>query len=76
MDQIILILAAVVLVISQIWLIVLAYKRSGLVWAVLVLFFSLIAGLAFCIVKKEGWIPWSLNVLAWLGVIAVYLRWI
>lgn len=70
------ILAAILLVISQIWLIVLAYKRSGLLWAVVIAFFSLIAGLIFCIVKKEGWLPWCLNLAGWLGAVAVYSRWI
>jgi len=69
------IIASILLVVSQIWLIVLAYRRSGGLWAVLLVFFSLIAGLIFCITKKEGWLPWSLNLLAWLGVIGVYRNW-
>jgi hypothetical protein len=69
------IIASILLVVSQIWLIVLAYRRSGGLWAVLLVFFSLIAGLVFCITKKEGWLPWSLNLLAWLGVIGVYRNW-
>lgn len=76
MTQTVSIIASLLLLVSQIWLIVLAYKRSGLMWAVLILFFSLIAGLVFCIVKKEGWLPWTLNVVAWLGAISVYLHWI
>jgi hypothetical protein len=38
-------------------------------------FFSLIAGLVFCVTKKEGWLPWTLNLIAWLGVIGVYRNW-
>ena len=75
MTQAIYIIASLLLIVSQIWLIVLAYKRSGGVWAVLMVFFSLIAGLAFCITKKEGWLPWSLNLIAWLGVVGVYRNW-
>jgi hypothetical protein len=76
MKQVIVIIAAIALLASQIWLIVLAFKRSGLLWAVLIAFFSLIAGLAFCITKKEGWLPWALNLAAWLCVVAVYRNWI
>jgi hypothetical protein len=47
-----------------------------LLWAVLIAFFSLIAGLIFCLTKKEGWLPWVLNVIACLAVIAVYNNWI
>ena len=68
--------AALLLLVSQIWLVILAFKRSGLMWAVLIAFFSLIAGLAFCIVKKEGWVVWSLNVVAWFSAIAVYRNWL
>ena len=68
--------AALLLLVSQVWLVVLAFKRSGLMWAVLIAFFSLIAGLAFCIIKKEGWVVWCLNVVAWFSVIAVYRNWL
>jgi hypothetical protein len=64
------------LLVSQIWLIVLAYKNRGLLWAVLIVFFSLIAGLAFCINKKQGWIPWSLNFLSRAFIIAANRNWI
>jgi len=75
MTQAIYIVASVLLLISQIWLVVIAYRRSGGLWAVLVFFFSLIAGLVFCITKKEGWVPWGLNVIAWLGVIGHIRNW-
>ena len=38
---------------SQIWLVVVAYKRSGGLWAVLIFFFSLVAGLVFCVDQKD-----------------------
>ena len=75
MTQAVYLTASLILLISQIWLVILAYRRSGLLWAVLMVFFSLIAGLVFCITKKEGWLPWALNVIAWFGVIAVYRNW-
>ena len=68
--------AAVLLLVSQIWLVILGFKRSGLLWAVLIAFFSLIAGLAFCITKKEGWAVWCLNAIAWFSVLAVYRNWL
>jgi hypothetical protein len=76
MKQTILVVAGVLLLASQIWLVILGFKRSGLLWAVLIAFFSLIAGLVFCLTKKEGWLPWGLNLIAWLAVIAVYRNWI
>jgi hypothetical protein len=42
---------------------------------VLIFFFSLVAGLVFCVMKKEGWLPWCLNLIAWLGVVGVYRNW-
>lgn len=75
MVQAIYIIASLLLIVSQVWLVVLAYKRSGGLWAVLIAFFSLIAGLTFCFTKKEGWLPWGLNVLAWFGVVGVYRNW-
>jgi hypothetical protein len=67
--------ASLLLLVSQIWLIVIAYRRGSGLWAVLMVFFSLIAGLVFCVTKKEGWLPWTLNLIAWLGVIGVYRNW-
>jgi hypothetical protein len=75
MSQAIYITASLLLIISQIWLVVVAYKRSGGLWAVLIFFFSLIAGLVFCITKKTGWLPWCLNVIAWFGVIGHIRNW-
>lgn len=69
------IVAALLLIVSQVWLVVLAYKRGGAVWAVMMTFFSLIVGLVFCLTKKEGWLPLFLNFLAWIGAIGLSLRW-
>ena len=67
--------SSLLLIISQVWLVVLAYKRGGGLWAVLIFFFSLIAGLVFCATKKVGWLPWALNVIAWFGVIGHIRYW-
>jgi len=74
--QVIYYAAALLLLVSQVWLVILGFKRSGLMWAVLIAFFSLIAGLAFCVIKKEGWVVWGLNVVAWFSVIALYRNWL
>lgn len=61
-------LGAVLMFIGWMWLIVIGYKKGGALWAVLIVFFSLIAGLAFCITKKEGWLQWTMLVVGWLVV--------
>ncbi len=48
--------------IGWIWLMVVSFKEGGILWAVLIFFFSWIAGLIFCIVYKDGWIPWALMI--------------
>ena len=48
------ILGIVLLLVGWIWLMVVAGKTSGALWAVLIFFFSLLAGLIFCIMKKTG----------------------
>jgi len=75
MTQAIYITASLLLIVSQIWLVVVAYKRSGGLWAVLTFFFSLVAGFVFCVTKKTGWVPWGLNVIAWFGVIGHIRNW-
>jgi len=53
-------IALVLLAVGLPWLVYLGFKRGGVIWGLLVLFFSLIAGLAFCLKKKTGWLPWLL----------------
>ena len=61
-------LGVVLLLVGWIWLIVIGYKSGGALWAVLIFFFSLIAGLIFCITKKEGWMQWAIMLVGWLIV--------
>jgi len=61
-------LGAVLMLVGWIWLMVVAYKSAGALWAVLIFFFSLLAGLIFCIMKKEGWMQWGLLLVGWLLV--------
>jgi UPF0716 family protein affecting phage T7 exclusion len=76
MKQTILLILLLPLLASQIWLVVLAFKRSGLLWAVLIAFFSFIAGFAFCLRKKEGWLPWGINLITSVAVFLIYRYWV
>ena len=62
------ILGVVLLLVGWIWLMVVAYKTAGALWAVLIFFFSLLAGLIFCIMHKTGWMQWGIAVVDWLLV--------
>lgn len=48
-------LGVVIFLIGWIWMIVVAFKQGGALWAVLVFLFSWIAGLIFAVMKKDGW---------------------
>jgi len=61
-------LGVVLMLVGWIWLMVVAYKSAGALWAVLIFFFSLLAGLIFCIMKKEGWMQWGILLVGWLLV--------
>ena len=55
----------VVFLVGWIWLMVVAYKAAGALWTVLIFFFSLLAGLIFCIMHKTGWMQWGLMLVGW-----------
>lgn len=61
-------IGVVLMLVGWIWLMVVAYKSAGALWAVLIFFFSLLAGLIFCIMKKEGWMQWGILLVGWLLV--------
>ncbi len=63
------ILGLVLFLVGWIWMMVIAAKSAGALWAVLIFFFSLLAGLIFCIMKKEGWAQWGIMVVGWLLLI-------
>ena len=63
------ILGLLLFLVGWIWLMVVAYKAAGALWAVLIFFFSLLAGLIFCIMKKEGWMQWGIMLVGWLLII-------
>ena len=62
------ILGVILLLVGWIWLMVVAGKTSGILWAILIFFFSILAGLIFCIMKKTGWMQWLMMVIGWLLV--------
>ena len=47
-------LGAILFVIGWIWLIIIGFKQGGALWGILIILFSWMAGLVFCILKKEG----------------------
>ena len=50
-------LGGLIALIGWIWLVVLGFQKGGALWGILIIFFSWIAGLIFCIMNKTGWIP-------------------
>ncbi len=64
------ILGVILLLVGWIWLMVVAYNTAGALWAVLIFFFSLLAGLIFCIMHKTGWMQWGIAVAGWLLLMA------
>lgn len=49
-------------VVGAIWLVVVAYKTAGALWAVLVFLFEPISGLIFCVMHKTGWMQFGLMI--------------
>ena len=62
------ILGSLLFLVGWIWLLVVAYKAEGALWAILNIFFQPIMGLIFCILKKVGWMQWGLMVIGLLLV--------
>lgn len=63
------ILGLVLFLVGWIWLMVVAFRTAGALWAVLIFLFSILTGLIFCIMKKEGWMQWGIMVLGWLLIV-------
>jgi len=61
-------IGSIVMLIGWIWLLVTAFKNGGILWVILIFFFSLIAGLVYCIVKKTGWTQYAMILVGWLIV--------
>jgi hypothetical protein len=71
-------LGGLIAFIGWVWLIVVGFKEGGAVWGILIFFFSVIAGLIFCIMKKTGWIPLVLmivgGVISGIGMVPVMMK--
>jgi hypothetical protein len=61
-------IGSILMLIGWIWLLVIAFKNGGILWVVLIFFFSLVAGLVYCIVKKTGWTQYAMILVGWLIV--------
>ena len=64
--------------IGWIWLVVIGFQKGGALWGILIIFFSWIAGLIFCIMNKTGWLPLILmiigGVISGIGVVPVMMK--
>jgi hypothetical protein len=56
------------------WLVILSYKRGGLLWAILMFIASIPVGLVFCIKKKTGWFQYALMIAGWATCIVIGLK--
>ncbi len=61
-------LGGLIAFIGWIWLVVIGFKQGGALWGILIILFSWLAGLVFCIMYKTGWIPLVLMLLG--GIVA------
>ena len=70
-------LGSLIAFIGWIWLLIIGFKQGGVLWGILIFFFSCLAGLIFCIMYKTGWLPWLMlvigGVLASFGVISMIM---
>ena len=75
-------LGLLLLVVGWVWLMIIAFKSGGALWTVLIFFFSWIAGLIFCFVKKEDAIAYLQLRLSYFGSASFFIcradrgRWI
>ncbi len=71
-------LGLLIAVIGWIWLIVLGFQKGGALWGILIILFSWLAGLVFCIMNKTGWIPLILmvvgGIISGIGAIPVAIK--
>lgn len=69
MGSILMGLGSLLIFIGWIWLIVVAFKKGGALWAVLVFLFSWIAGIIFAVINKEGWTQVGLMILGFVLIV-------
>ena len=63
-------LGGLVALIGWIWLLVVGFKEGGILWGLVIFFFSGLGGLIFCIVHKKGWGAWIMIVVG--GILASF----
>lgn len=56
-------LGGLIALIAWVWLVVVAFKEGGPIWGIVVLLFSWVGGLVFCIVKQTGWPQFALMII-------------
>ncbi|MEZ5306173.1 MAG: hypothetical protein R2684_03390 [Pyrinomonadaceae bacterium] len=59
-------LGSLLVFVGWIWLMVIAFNDQGILWPILIFFFSMFAGLVFCIIYKKGWLQLALMVVGWI----------
>lgn len=61
--------------IGWIWLVMIGFKQGGTLWGILIFFFSVFAGIIFCIINKTGWLQLAMMVvgglIAGVGIISI-----
>ena len=71
-------IGSLIALIGWIWLIVVGFQKGGVLWGILIIFFSWIAGLIFCIMHKTGWLPLILmvvgGIISGIGAVPVMLK--
>jgi hypothetical protein len=56
-------LGGLLFLIGWIWLIVIAFQTSGVLWGVLNIFFQPIMGIIYAIINKNGWLQVALMII-------------
>ncbi len=59
-------LGGLIAVIGWVWLIIIGFQKGGALWGILIIFFSGLAGLIFCIMNKTGWMQFVMMIVGGL----------
>lgn len=58
--EIIGLIGGLIALVGLFWLIIIAFQEGGILWGILVIVFSWMGGLIFCIVNNKGWLQFGL----------------
>jgi hypothetical protein len=61
--EIIGLIGGLIALIGLFWLVIIAFQEGSILWGILIVVFSWMGGLAFCIVNKKGWLQFALLML-------------